>query len=107
MEKEEKIEEIIGRLTDEEKAQILLDFIEKIKNNSYKFPNVLFKDFKPKYKDLEVIYDCDEKDIGKVIPSVARYDKVVKRFGDRRVLSYIDYDETKTTSVRLSKWSNI
>lgn len=104
---EEKLKEIINNLTDEEKALIVENFIDNITRGSYKFPNVLFKDFKPKYRNLEIIYDCDDNDVGKVIPSVVRYDKVVKRFGDKRILSYIDYDDTKTTSVRISKWSNI
>lgn len=74
----------------------------------YKFPKHLkFKEFKPKYNSLELMYDCEGDTIdGKFIPKVVRYDKMVKRFGDREVISYIDYEDTKTTSVRLSKEIN-
>lgn len=94
-------------LSDKQKLFLLANYLRNKKKGLYKYPdNLLFKDFKPKYRNLEVIYDVDEKNdyYGKMINKVIRYDKVVKRFGDKQVLSYIDYEDTKTTSVRLSKW---
>lgn len=104
MEFEKKVEEIMSGLTDEEKAMVILSFFKNLKKEKYQQPsNLLFKDFKPKYKWLEVMYDCDDEDMGKIYPKIVRYDKIVKQFGDRKVISYIDYEDTKTTSVRLSK----
>lgn len=104
MEFDKKIEDLINNLSDEEKALIVLSFLKNQGKNLYQQPsNLLFKDFKPKYKWLEVMYDCDDEDMGKIFPKIVKYDKIVKQFGDRKVVSFIDYKDTKTTSVRLSK----
>lgn len=57
---------------------------------------VLVKDYKPKYKTIELIlYGNKPKFLLQRLP----FELVVKRYGEQQVLSVRDYDDTKTTSM--------
>lgn len=73
--------------------------ITTMKIADYVFEKV--KDFSPKYKDLEIIFHDVEKD--EFIPyRTMTFEKAVKKFGDYEIITKLDYDDTKTTSVILS-----
>lgn len=73
------------------------------------------KDFKPKYNDIELIVDDKKEKRGKKIvvfgfyfgTLVGFYDfkKAVELFGERELLSVKDYDDTRSTSIIVSKES--
>lgn len=65
---------------------------------------ILVKDFKPKYKTIELL-ECKEmcpfgffslKPIG-----LFKFKKVKKNYGDRKILSVMDFNDTHTTSIAI------
>lgn len=67
------------------------------------------KDFKPKYNDIELIVDDKHEKRGIKIVVFGIYcgtlvgfynfEKSVEMFGEREILSVVDYDDTKSTSI--------
>ena len=77
-------------------------------NNSHELLNgvkgILVKDFKPKYKTVELL-ECKEmypfgffssKPVG-LLP----FKKVRKDYGNRKILSVMDFNDTHTTSIAI------
>lgn len=64
---------------------------------------MLLKDYKPKYKTIELIESQDEFSSIKSM-HVIRIDKAIKRYGNREVMSVKDYGDTKTTSIIISEF---
>lgn len=77
-------------------------------NNSHDLLNgvkgILVKDFKPNYKTIELL-ECKEmfpfgiyasKPVG-----LFRFKKVKKDYGNRKILSVMDFNDTHTTSIAI------
>nr|DAF10660.1 MAG TPA: hypothetical protein [Caudoviricetes sp.] len=77
-------------------------------NNShellYGVKGILVKDFKPKYKTVELLESKEmfpfgifaSKPIG-----LFEFKKVKKNYGDRKILSVMDFNDTHTTSIAI------
>lgn len=63
---------------------------------------MLLKDYKPKYKMIELIENQDEFPFIKNM-FLINIANAQKQFGDREVLSVKDYDDTRTTSIIMSE----
>lgn len=61
-----------------------------------------FKELNPKYKKIELLIDS-----GEFIPEymvIKDYKFLKNKYGEHEVLSIMDFDHTKTTSVIVSKY---
>lgn len=58
----------------------------------------LVKDFNPKYKTIELIESREIFPFGKPI-GLFKFEKVKKDYGDRKIFSVIDFNDTHTTSI--------
>ena len=71
-------------------------------NNSHKLLNdvegILVKDFNPKYKTIELIESREIFPFGKPI-GLFKFKKVKKYYGDRKIVSVMDFNDTHTTSI--------
>lgn len=71
-------------------------------NNSHKLLNgvegILVKDFKPKYKTIELIESREIFPFGEPI-GLLKFEKVKKDYGDRKIISVMDFNDTHTTSI--------
>lgn len=92
----DEIERFFSCFSKEEQEEMIKDLDKKAKSHGYTEPkNLLLRDMKPKYKLLELI----DEDSGNARMRVIKFDIAKKKYGYRRVLSYMNYDDTKTTSV--------
>lgn len=70
--------------------------------NSHKVLNdvegILVKDFNPKYKTIELIESREIFPFGMPI-GLFKFEKVKKYYGDRKILSVMDFNDTHTTSI--------
>lgn len=88
-------------LTKEEQEQAIKEMYKKFGmeykgNHQVVEPkNLLFKDFKPKYPKIELLWEEN----GNLNGTLCYYNLVRHRYGNRQVLSYVNYEDTRTTSV--------
>lgn len=61
---------------------------------------ILVKDFIPKYKTIELIESREVFPFGKPI-GLFKFEKVKKDYGDRKILSVMDFNDTHTTSIAI------
>lgn len=70
-------------------------------NNSHvltEVNDILVKDFNPKYKTIELIESREIFPFGKPI-GLFKFEKVKKDYGDRKIVSVMDFNDTHTTSI--------
>ena len=71
-------------------------------NNSHDlstdFKVILVKDFNPKYKTIELIESREIFPFGEPI-GLFKFEKVKKDYGDRKIVSVMDFNDTHTTSI--------
>ena len=70
-------------------------------NNSHvltEVKDILVKDFNPKYKTIELIESREIFPFGKPI-GLFKFEKVKKDYGDRKIISVMDFNDTHTTSI--------
>lgn len=60
--------------------------------------DILVKDFIPKYKTIELIESREIFPFGKPI-GLFKFEKVKKDYGDRKIVSVMDFNDTHTTSI--------
>ena len=59
---------------------------------------ILVKDFTPKYSTIELIENKDTYPFAKAL-GLLPFKKVKKDYGDRKILSAMDFNDTNTTSI--------
>lgn len=72
-------------------------------NNSHvltEVKDILVKDFNPKYKTIELIESREIFPFGKPI-GLFKFEKVKKDYGDRKIVSVMDFNDTHTTSIAM------
>jgi hypothetical protein len=72
-------------------------------NNSHvltEVKDILVKDFNPKYKTIELIESREIFPFGKPI-GLFKFEKVKKDYGDRKIVSVMDFNDTHTTSIAI------
>lgn len=72
-------------------------------NNSHvltEVKDILVKDFNPKYKTIELIESREIFPFGKPI-GLFPFKKVKKDYGDRKIVSVMDFNDTHTTSIAI------
>lgn len=73
-------------------------------NNSHDlstdFKGILVKDFNPKYKNIELIESRKIFPFGMPI-GLFKFEKVKKDYGDRKIVSVMDFNDTHTTSIAI------
>lgn len=72
-------------------------------NNSHvltQVKDILVKDFNPKYKTIELIESIEIFPFGKPI-GLFKFEKVKKDYGDRKIVSVMDFNDTHTTSIAI------
>lgn len=72
-------------------------------NNSHvltEVKDILVKDFIPKYKTIELIESREIFPFGKPI-GLFKFEKVKKDYGDRKIVSVMDFNDTHTTSIAI------
>lgn len=62
--------------------------------------DILVKDFIPKYKTIELIESREIFPFGKPI-GLFKFEKVKKDYGDRKIISVMDFNDTHTTSIAI------
>ena len=71
-------------------------------NNSHKLLNgvegIFVEDFNQKYKTIELIESREIFPFGKPI-GLFKFEKVKKDYGDRKIVSVMDFNDTHTTSI--------
>ena len=67
------------------------DLLEDVKG-------ILVKDFTPKYSTIELIENKDTYPFAKTVGLIT-FKKVKKDYGDRKILSAMDFNDTHTTSI--------
>ena len=70
-------------------------------NNSHvltEVKDILVKDFNSKYKTIELIESREIFPFGKPI-GLFKFEKVKKDYGDRKIVSVMDFNDTHTTSI--------
>jgi len=67
--------------------------------------NLLIKNYKPKYKRIELIEGTENGNLDEMrfFPGAMKWNYAKKHFGDRRILSVHDYDDTKSTSIIIER----
>ncbi len=75
-------------------------------DNSHKLLNgvegTLVKDFNPKYKTIELIESREIFPFGMPI-GLFKFEKVKKYYGDRKITSVMDFNDTHTTSISIEQ----
>ena len=61
---------------------------------------ILVKDFTPKYSTIELIESKDTYPFAKAV-GLLPFKKVKKDYGDRKILSVMDFNDTHTTSIAI------
>lgn len=61
---------------------------------------ILVKDFNPKYKTIELIESREIFPFGMPI-GLFKFEKVKKYYGDRKIVSVMDFNDTHTTSIAI------
>ena len=72
-------------------------------NNSHVLTDVkdiLVKDFNPKYKTIELIESKDTYPFAKPV-GLLPFKKVKKDYGNRKIISVMDFNDTHTTSIAI------
>ncbi len=72
-------------------------------NNSHvltEVKDILVKDFNPKYKTIELIESREIFPFGKPI-GLFKFEKVKKDYGDRKIVSVMDFNDAHTTSIAI------
>lgn len=72
-------------------------------NNSHvltEVKDILVKNFNPKYKTIELIESREIFPFGKPI-GLFKFEKVKKDYGDRKIVSVMDFNDTHTTSIAI------
>ena len=67
------------------------DLLEDVKG-------ILVKDFTPKYSTIELIENKETYPFAKTVGLIP-FKKVKKDYGDRKILSAMDFNDTHTTSI--------
>ena len=77
-------------------------------NNSHELVDgvkwILVKDFKPKYKTIELLESKEMVPFGIFASKpigLFEFKKVKKDYGDRKILSVMDFNDTHTTSIAI------
>ena len=74
-------------------------------NNSHvltEVTDILVKNFNPKYKTIELIESREIFPFGKPI-GLFKFEKVKKDYGDRKIVSVMDFNDTHTTSISIEQ----
>ena len=61
---------------------------------------ILVKDFIPKYSTIELIESKDTYPFAKPV-GLFKFEKVKKDYGNRKILSVMDFNDTHTTSIAI------
>ena len=61
---------------------------------------ILVKDFTPKYSTIELIESKDTYPFAKPV-GLLPFKKVKKDYGDRKIISVMDFNDTHTTSIAI------
>lgn len=61
---------------------------------------ILVKDFNPKYSTIELIESKDTYPFAKPV-GLLPFEKVKKDYGNRKILSAMDFNDTHTTSIAI------
>lgn len=72
-------------------------------NNSHvltEVKDILVKDFNPKYKTIELIESREIFPFGMPI-GLFKFEKVKKDYGDRKIVSVMDFNDAHTTSIAI------
>lgn len=72
-------------------------------NNSHvltEVTDILVKNFNPKYKTIELIESIEIFPFGRPI-GLFKFEKVKKDYGDRKIVSVMDFNDTHTTSIAI------
>lgn len=72
-------------------------------NNSHvltEVKDILVKDFIPKYQTIELIESREIFPFGMPI-GLFKFEKVKKYYGDRKIVSVMDFNDTHTTSIAI------
>ena len=67
---------------------------------------VLVKDFTPKYSTIELIESKETYPFAKPV-GLLPFKKVKKDYGDRKILSAMDFNDTHTTSIIIEQKDNV
>lgn len=71
-------------------------------DNSHKYLNgvkgILVEDFNPKYQTIELIESREIFPFGMPI-GLFKFEKVKKYYGERKIFSVMDFNDTHTTSI--------
>ena len=67
---------------------------------------VLVKDFTPKYSTIELIESKDTYPFAKPV-GLLPFKNVKKDYGDRKILSAMDFNDTHTTSIIIEQKDNV
>ena len=59
---------------------------------------ILVKDFTPKYSTIELVENKDAYPFAKIV-GLLPFKKVKKDYGDRKILSAMDFNDAHTTSI--------
>lgn len=62
--------------------------------------DILVKDFIPKYQTIELIESREIFPFGKPI-GLFKFEKVKKDYGNRKIVSVMDFNDTHTTSIAI------
>lgn len=60
-----------------------------------------FKDYKPKYIFIELVESTSDFRTMRIL-DLNKFNKLLKKYGDRNILSVRNYEDTKTTSIIIS-----
>ena len=76
-----------------------------MKTQMFMDTNLLIKDYKPKYKNIELIAGTESGNLDEMrfFPGSMKWEYVKSHFGDRRILSVHDYGDTKSTSIIIER----
>lgn len=61
---------------------------------------ILVKDFNPKYSTIELIESKETYPFANPV-GLFKFEKVKKDYGDRKILSVMDFNDTHTTSIAI------
>ena len=61
-----------------------------------------FKDYKPKYSKIELVESSSDYRVFKLI-DFNKFNHLIKKYGEREILSVRDYEDTHTTLIIILK----
>lgn len=74
-----------------------------MKTQMFTDQHLFVKNYKPKYNKIECIESYKDGTGIRFYHGIIKWESFKKHFGDRRILSVHDYDDTKSTSICLER----